>query len=350
MERKINVGIIGQGRSGLKIHADCLAALPELFTIGAVADPLAERCAHAAEKFGCRAFQDYRRLLECRDLELVVNTAPSHLHVPITSETLAAGFHTLCEKPLARTVAEVDRLAADAAAARRRLAVFQQRRFSAVFQRLRALLATGVFGRVIMIQLHFNNFSRRWDWQTLRDHCGGALLNTGPHVLDQALQFFGTDLMPAVSCQMDRVNTAGDAEDHVRVTLSGPGRPTIDIQISSCCAFPTPVYRVLGACGGLEGDHASLRWRWFDPAQVPDRPLERAPLAGQVYCREELPWQEESWQAPAAVTPAATPEALFYRNLYQALRHDAPLAVTLDEIRQQVAVIEDCHRRPPSAG
>ena len=57
-----------------------------------------------------RRDSDYRDILDRKDLDLVINATPSNLHVPITLDLLNHGFNVLCEKPLARTVEEVDRL------------------------------------------------------------------------------------------------------------------------------------------------------------------------------------------------------------------------------------------------
>jgi len=111
------------------------------------------------------------------------------------------------------------------------------------------VIKSGVLGRIVQISIAFNGFSRRWDWQTMQSRNGGNLANTGPHPLDQALQLFGKG-MPKVTCYMDHTdNSLGDAEDHVKVLLSGRGHPTIDLEVSSCCAYPCFVYNVYGTRG-----------------------------------------------------------------------------------------------------
>ena len=89
---------------------------------------------------------------------------------------------------------------------------------------MQKVIRSGVLGRIVQISISFSGFARRWDWQTLQDCNGGNLLNTGPHPLDQALALFGEG-MPKVACYMDRANTWGDAEDYVKLILSGEGHP-----------------------------------------------------------------------------------------------------------------------------
>src|SRR5207245_2139585 len=106
------------------------------------------------------------------------------------------GFNVLCEKPFASTAADVDRMIAAAERANRTVAIFQQSRFAPYFRKVREVIASGVLGDIVQINIAFNGFSRRYDWQTLTAEMGGNLLNTGPHPLDQALQLFGTDIEP----------------------------------------------------------------------------------------------------------------------------------------------------------
>ena len=59
---------------------------------------------------------------------------------------------------------------------------------------------------------------------------------------------------------MDRANSYGDAEDHVKLILSGEGHPLIDIEISSCCGYPgttTTSTAHAAACGAASG----LEWK-----------------------------------------------------------------------------------------
>ena len=103
-----------------------------------------------------------------------------------------SGFNLLCEKPLARRAADVDKLIEKSKSKGVLFAIYQQSRYAPYFRQVRKVIDSGVLGRIVQINIAFNGFSRRWDWQTLQEYDGGNLLNTGPHPLDQALQLFGT--------------------------------------------------------------------------------------------------------------------------------------------------------------
>jgi predicted dehydrogenase len=348
----LKVGILGQGRSGRDIHAKYLVTAGQQYRIAAVCDLLPNRRALAATEFGCDTCADYRELLGRRDLDLIINALPSHLHVPVTQEFLAAGFNVLSEKPLARRAAEVDALIAAAQRSGKLLAIFQQSRYAPYFRQVRQVIASGVLGRIVQISIAFNGFSRRWDWQTLQEFNGGSLLNTGPHPVDQALQLLGTDIMPQVTCIMDRVNTYGDAEDYVKLLLRAPGRPLIDLEISSCCAYPAFMYSIQASRGGLKGTAGRLDWKYWVDAEAPPRQLLRDPLANAdgtpAYCSDGLKWHEESWEVPKDQPDAfSTMSGAFYSMLHRTLTTGVPLEITPQQVRQQIAVMEECHRQNP---
>lgn len=346
--RRIRVGVIGQGRSGHDIHVRALKTMPEMYEIVAVADPLPGRCDDAVEATGCKAYKSYKKMLQRKDLDLVVNASPSHEHVRISKEIMDAGINVLCEKPLARKVSEVDELIAKSRETGKLLAIFQQSRFAPYYRQVRKVIDSGVLGRIVLVRIAFNGFGRRWDWQTLQEYNGGNLLNTGPHPLDQALQIFGTDVMPEVTCIMDRANTFGDAEDFVKLILRGKGRPTIDLEISSCDAYPTHTYKIDGTLGGLKGNQKHIEWKYYKPEEAPEQHLTREPLPGRAYCHEELIWHSEEWNVPEEQADMfAWMSKGFYTNLYDALTKGTPLEVTPEHVRQQIAVIEEAHRQNP---
>jgi len=347
----IRVGILGQGRSGRDIHGAYLSKDTERFRIVAVVDPLQERRERAQAEYGCEAYPDHTPLLERDDLDLIVNAAPSRFHVPLTQTFLEAGCNVLCEKPLASTTADVDRLIAASERSGKTLAIFQQSRFAPYFRKIREVIASGVLGDIVQISLAFSGFSRRYDWQTLTSEMGGNLLNTGPHPLDQALQLFGTDVMPRVTCFMRNTISYGDAEDHVLLILSGEGRPLIHLEISSCCRYPCYLYNVYGTRGGLKGDSKRLEWQYYDPATAPELHLITTPLSQPdgtpAYCSDSLEWHREEWSAPEGEGLFDTMSRAFYSMLYRTLTEGTPLEITPQHIRQQIAVIEECQRQNP---
>ncbi|REE78528.1 putative dehydrogenase [Paenibacillus taihuensis] len=352
-ESILKVGIIGQGRSGRDIHGFNLAKLNRKFEIAAVADSLPERQQLAEKEFGCRAYGTWQEMIAAEQLDLVVNASPSHQHVPISLELLNRGFHVLCEKPLARTSAEVDQLIEASERSGKLLAVFQQSRYMPAYVRIREVIASGVLGRIVQLDFTSNRFVRRWDWQTLQSNNGGSLLNLGSHVLDQALQLFGGDIMPEVTCVMDRANTFGDAEDYVKLVLRGEGRPTVDMEVSSCSMFPGDQFVIQGTNGGLRGNNERLEWRYFKPEEAPEQQLTTEPIVDKnglpSYCRETLTWHSGNWEL--ALEDGRDDynymAEQLYHMLYRAIVGGDPLEVTPQQVRQQLAVIEECRRQNP---
>jgi predicted dehydrogenase len=350
--QQLRIAILGQGRSGRDIHGHYLTLDPAKFAIVAVVDPLAERRERAAREYGCEVFDDYRALAGRTDLDLIVNATPSHLHVPITLDLLQRGHHVLCEKPLAKRAEDVDRLIDAARASGRVLAIFQQSRYAPYYQQVRQVIDSGALGRIAQVSISFSGFGRRWDWQTLQEFNGGSLLNTGPHPLDQALNLLGCEDMPEVTCWMDRATTFGDAEDYVKLILRSPGRPLIDVEISSCDAYPNCTYRVQGTLGGLKGTTSHVEWKHYLPAEAPEQRLTREPLftpeRTPAYCGESLAWHEGSWDMPqGGLSFFDTMCQSFYDRLHAVLTEGAPLEITPQQVRQQIAVIEACHRQNP---
>ena len=347
-KRPLRIAILGQGRSGLDIHCRYLRTAPRKFKIIAIADLLRGRRKRAAEEMGCDTYADYRDLLARDDLDVVVNALPSHLHPEATIASLEAGHHTICEKPLAWSVAELDKMIAAARANRRRLLPFQQSRNAPQFQKMLQVLDSGVLGRIVQVSLSFSGFARRWDWQTVQEYRAGNLLNTGPHPMDQAMRLLDFKKPQHILCAMDRANTFGDAEDYVKILLRTRGKPVIDVEISSCTSFPQPMYTVHGERGGLSGGPSGLTWRFYDPKKAPKHKLIRSPLPGPSYCGEELPMIEKTWTPSKAQQNAFSfMSKAYYDHVYAVLREGAKLEITPQQVRVQVAVTEECHRQNP---
>ena len=212
--KRIKVGIIGQGRSGRNIHRHLFETQPSLmerFEVVAVADPIPERRKLEgivpSPKF--KEYSDYKDMIKDQNIELFINASRSPGHIPISIELLNAGRNVICEKPLARHVADVEKLEKAIRKSGKFFAVFQQTRFRPLFRKSFEIMKSGILGRIVQVKIEYNGFSRRWDWQTIQDMCAGELLNTGPHPLDLALQFYGDgEADPEqIFCKMDNARS-----------------------------------------------------------------------------------------------------------------------------------------------
>ncbi|MGQ9690723.1 MAG: Gfo/Idh/MocA family protein [Thermoproteota archaeon] len=335
---EIKVGISGLGRSGWSIHANTLEKLSGMYRVVAVFDPVEERRKEAEQRFNCKAHSDFSSLIRDEEVELVVVATPSHLHAPQAIEALKADRNVVCEKPMATSLSEADDMIKTARDTGKLLTVFQNKRFSPDFVRVREVVQSGKLGRIILVKIFLHSFSRRWDWQTLGRFGGGELNNNAPHPIDQAIQLLGGEEPEVLFCDLRRILTLGDAEDHVKIILGFKGS-TADIEVTRACAYPQNEWLVMGTRGGLTGSSSTLKWKYFDPEELPPRQVETSPTPDRSYNWEEVPWREEAWDLSAECKSG---EALFYENLYRALREGAPLPVSPESVRKVIHVIAKC--------
>ena len=349
--KKLRVAIIGQGRSGRDIHgAFFRSEHNDKYEVVAVVDELDFRRERAKQEFGCDVYADHRELYGRTDIDLVVNSTYSHLHYPVTMDLLTHGFNVVVEKPFSAHKEECEAMIRAAKEHDRMLCVFQQSHFAPYYRRIREILADGRLGRPVQVSIHFNGFARRWDWQCSQRFYGGSLRNTGPHPLEQALDILDMDTLPQVVSRLDRVNTFGDAEDYVKILMLAPGKPVIDLEISSCDAYNGGVlYNVQCEHGCLKATMNHISYQYYVPADEPARALTLESLRGEDgtprYCSEQLTWHKEEEDLSGTSFDAAV--RAYYDNIYAHLTEGAPLVIRPEKIAQQIELIEEGHRQNP---
>jgi predicted dehydrogenase len=344
----VNVGIAGQGRSGFGIHYRWLKEDPAKYRIVAVADKKPGRTREVKQEQDCRVYDDYRKMLKDEEVELFINALPSDLHPKGTIDAFKAGKNVVCEKPLSTKVSEFDRMVQAGKDAKKLFAPFQNSRFYPYFRKVREILDSGVIGEAVYVRMSWSGFARRWDWQTRQELRGGNLNNTGPHPLDHGVILFGGRKPKVFAKLVNGPGSYGDADDFSFVVLHGKNAPTIEIQLNSYDAFPSPYRCEISATrGGLVASPKEIRWKFYDPKEAPKQRLLPAWSNEREYCREDLPWQEDSWTLDDSdgLTDFERNSRAFYDNVYDALVNKGKLVVRPAEVRRQVAVLEEAHRQ-----
>jgi predicted dehydrogenase len=221
----LRVGIIGAGIVVRNAHALAFAGRDDV-EVAAVADPdEASRAAVGASLACSSLYDDYRRILDRKDIQAVDVCLPHCLHEPVVVDALNAGKHVILEKPIALTLGEADRMIATAGRAKRQFYVALNQRFFPPHRKIKEMIDSGTYGRpfLAMINVSGDEFARmnaaecwKGDWERAG---GGALADTGTHIIDLSLWWFGRPR--TISCQWGRflVEAENKADDTVIVTL-----------------------------------------------------------------------------------------------------------------------------------
>ena len=181
----IGVGIIGSGFVA-EIHAESLRRVPQA-RLAAVASPTPGKAARFASRYGADGYEDYRRVLDRDDVQMVSLCLPNDLHCEAAVAAASAGKHVLCEKPLCVTLEEADRMIRACSAAGVQLMYAEELCFAPKYVRAKQLVDEGALGRIHLVKQSEKHDGPHapWFWDVTRSG-GGVALDMGCH----AIEFF----------------------------------------------------------------------------------------------------------------------------------------------------------------
>jgi len=350
--KKLNIALIGQGRSGRDIHGRFFKSdMNTKYNVVAVVDAIPGRRERAAKEYGCDVYADYTELFGRTDIDLVLNSTFSIQHPGISIDLLNHGFNVVCEKPFAKTYEDGCRAILAAEKNGKMLNVFQNSRLNPWFLKLKEVLSQGHLGRIVEINAAYNNFARRWDWQTSLAMGGGGVRNSGPHPIDQTLDLLGFPDDIQVFSKLDCVNTFGDAEDYAKIILTAPGKPLAEIDVSSCNCFDDFKFLISGQYGCLRATPKKIEIRYYDPEKAPEQKQILTPLANEeglpIYCGEKLEWTQETYDIEGDASLQAV--CNYYDMIYENLLNGKEMEIKPEQVLKQLKIIDLVHAQNPLA-
>ncbi|MBN2425564.1 MAG: Gfo/Idh/MocA family oxidoreductase [Calditrichaceae bacterium] len=184
--KKTNFAIIGCGRIAER-HAKHIQNMGNLT---AVCDTKKERVDKFTRDFNIPGYTQVDDLLKnIKDTDVVSICTPNGHHAEHTIKSLRAGFHVLCEKPMALTVKECENMIFEAEKAHRRLFIVKQNRYNPPIRALKKVIDEGRLGQIMNLQLNcFWNRNPRYyqesDWKGKKNLDGGTLYTQFSHFID----------------------------------------------------------------------------------------------------------------------------------------------------------------------
>jgi predicted dehydrogenase len=272
-------GLIGAGDIVRRRVAPALIDSPSC-DIVAVSRGRPELAAAFAADIGARRWHSrWQELVADPDVDCVYVATPVDVHAEQTIAAAEAGKHVLCEKPMAMTTAECDRMIAACRAHHVRLGIAYYRHFYPVILRVKAMLESGDIGQPVFAQVNaFEYFDpapdhpRRWLLDPARAG-GGPMMDFGCHRLEMLMHLFGAVRRTAAvtaNVVFDRA-----VEDTAAVLLQFEGGPCAAVTVTHAAEERQDTLQVFGTRGSLHVDElnaGSLRIRTGNQSRVESHP------------------------------------------------------------------------------
>ncbi|WP_113716875.1 Gfo/Idh/MocA family protein [Arthrobacter dokdonensis] len=242
----MRLGIIGAGAVAV-LHAEG-AAIIDGIELSAVCDLKADIAAKVADPWGAAVYTDYRQMLDDDVVDAVVINTPHSLHKEMVLAAAAHGVHVLVEKPMATTVADCVAMEEACAAAHVVMVVGLIQHFMAEKLALRAVLASGKLGAVLLVHDYRSTDYRpgtRAGWFFDKAISGGgAFINIGAHCLDRSIWIGGAQAVRVTAATLNRFGAKVETDGSMEVLLANG----VQVRITIVSDTPRNVDEMLVVC------------------------------------------------------------------------------------------------------
>lgn len=336
--RTVEIALIGCGAVAEILYAKALRQLEEegLVSTCALVDPNPARTATiAAILRGPCQFVSLAAALSEVSPDLAIIATPHRFHADLVVDCLKKSIAVLCEKPMATTTTECDRMIEAAQRAGRVLAVGHFRRFFPSCQMLKAIISSNLLGRVCSFRfLEGETYS--WPAQSMSffkysDAGGGVLIDAGAHTLDLLMWWLGD-----VAELQYEDDAMGGVEANCRLHLKMTSGATGVVQLSR--DWPLPNRYV------IECEKGWLVYN-YDGVEGIELGLNKSEFGMDVKICSVAKTVQPQLRNLTVIAPGL--RGCFtdqLRNVLAAVAGREPVRVPGTEARKAVALIEACYR------
>jgi predicted dehydrogenase len=188
----VKVALVGTGFIG-EIHAKSYENIQNA-NLAAVISTTPEKGRQFAEKFGASYYPNLQELLKKEEVDCVDICTPTYVHADMAVEAAEAGLHVLCEKPIAITLKEADRIIEAVAKGTVKAMAGHTMRFWPEYRKAKEIIESGELGEPL--HAHCERLAATPDWHKNRwglneKQGGGASVDLHIHDLDYLIWLFG---------------------------------------------------------------------------------------------------------------------------------------------------------------
>jgi len=187
-------GVLSTAKIGIGKVIPATAAAARCEVVAIASRDLGRAQAAASQLGIARAYGSYEDLLADPNVDAVYNPLPNHLHAEWTIAAARAGKHVLCEKPLATTTGDAERMIEACEAEGVLLMEAFMYRLHPTWEAVRASVASGRIGELRVVQSWFSYFNDDpGDIRNIVEAGGGALYDIGCYCVNLSRMLFGAE-------------------------------------------------------------------------------------------------------------------------------------------------------------
>jgi scyllo-inositol 2-dehydrogenase (NADP+) len=254
--KPVRAVVIGYGLAGSVFHAPLIASTPGM-VVAAIVTSNPERQERARRDYPSAAI-----LMDVDEIwrhptryDLAVVATPNRTHVPLGIAAMNAGLPVVIDKPMAATVADAERLIETSNSTGKLLTVFQNRRWDNDFLTVRHMLEADLLGPITRFESRYERYRpeprpHAWREFAAPEEAGGLLYDLGSHVIDQAVQLFGSPVR--VYAEVEKRRPGVQVDDDTFVVLQFADGVRAHLWMSVTARIQGPRFRVSGLRGTYE--------------------------------------------------------------------------------------------------
>lgn len=330
------IAILGYGGMA-KYHVDRLRKLGIMEVTGSFdTDPARQDAARAD---GLIAYPSAETLLADKTIDAVLIATPNDWHCPYAIAAANAGKHIICEKPVAMSVDELDKMEAAAVKNGVLLTVHQNRRWDGDYIAVREIIDSGILGKVFRIDSFVCGANGiPGGWRKLAKAGGGMMLDWGVHMLDQIFDYI-KDKPTSLYCRYSHA-LGFDVDDGFNAHIGFENDLEVNVRVDTNTFTDIPRWIIYGRDGTAVIEDWALNGKITLPVYGTEVEIVGIE-AGNGFTKTMAYRPHESVTEREIPKPVVDYDT-FYKNFVATITGKEKSCISIDSVRKVMRVMELC--------
>ena len=291
-----------------------------------------------ARGMGIYAYSSLDEVINDKSVDLVTVAIPNDVHLDTVIKCLMGEKHVICEKPVALSTPDLEKMISASKESGKLFTVHQNRRFDVDYLAMQQLKDSGEIGKPLRIESRVHG-SRGIpsDWRGEKKHGGGMILDWGIHLIDQLMLIYKDEVIDTINCEVTNI-TNTEVDDGFYLTITFKSGAVAFVEVGTYNFIPLPRFYMKAEHGTAlivdwkEKTQVAKCKYWHESDVLPVQTA--AGLTKTMAPRDSITLDTYELDIPKSDVHD------FYRNFVSAIDGKVAQMVTHDQMRLDMKIME----------